>query len=137
MLASNLAAVRYYTESSTVRKGEVGSKSAMARISFDDLLRLADQNDPRAQKALTQMATQLGAGIAMLVSGLAPEVLVVIGEITRAWDRIGSLVEGTVKGRSFTHASTRILPANSDLQPRLKGTIALVLQKHFGAPFIA
>lgn len=137
MLASNLAAVRYYTESSTVRKGEVGSKSAMARISFDDLLRLADQNDPRAQKALTQMATQLGAGIAMLVSGLAPELLVVIGEITRAWDRIGSLVEGTVKARCFTHASTRILPANSDLQPRLKGTIALVLQKHFGAPFIA
>jgi len=120
MLASNLAAVRYYTESSTVRKGEVGSKSAMARVSFDDLLRLAEQNDPRAQKALTQMAAHLGAASPCSFPASRPKCWWSFGEVTRAWDRIGSLVESAVKARCFTHASTRILPANSDLQPRLK-----------------
>jgi len=44
-------------------------------------------------------------------------------------------VTETVKRQSFTHAATRILPTNPEAQPRLRGTIALVLQKHFGATF--
>ena len=134
LMASNSAAVRYYSESASVRRGEVGGKSAMARITFDDLLRLVDQGDPKACKALDQMAHFLGKGIAMMVSGLAPDVLVVVGEVTRVWNRVGPVVDAAIKSRSFTHATTRILPANPDLQPRLRGTIALVLQKHFGAP---
>lgn len=134
-LASNLAAVRYYTGSALHRKGEVGSKSDVNRITFGDLLRLAEQGDAKAQRALVQTAEQLGAGLAMLISGLAPDILVVIGEITRAWPRIGGVVEVALKKRAFTHAATRIMPTDPDLQPRLKGTIALVLQKHFGAPF--
>lgn len=133
-LASNTAAVRYYTESTTHRKGDVGSKSDMARITFDDLMRLHEQGDPKALRALEQMAQQLGAGLAMLISGLAPDALMVVGEITRAWERIGPMVEAAVKARAFTHASTRILATDPELQPRLKGTIALVLQQHFGAP---
>jgi len=136
-LASNNAAIRLYAESSTVRKGEVGSKSAMAGVTYNDLTRLVEQGDPRAQKTMEQVARHLGNGIAMLISGLAPDVLVVVGEITRIWDRVGPIVDSVVKSRSFTHASTRILPTNPEAQPRLRGTIALVLQHHFGAPFIA
>ncbi len=134
-LASNMAAVRYYTESTSHRKGDVGSKSDMARITFDDLMRLHAQGDPKALRALEQMAQQLGAGLAMLISGLAPDALIVVGEVTRAWERIGPIVEAAVKARTFTHAATRILATDPELQPRLKGTIALVLQQHFGAPF--
>ena len=120
-----------------IRKGEIGSKSAMAKVPFGDILRLVEQGDPKACKALDQMAHYLGAGIAMLVTGLAPDVLVVVGEVTRAWERVGPIVTEAVKRRSFTHASTRILPTNPEAQPRLRGTIALVLQKHFGVPFVA
>ena len=137
MLASNAAAVRYYTESAPVRKGEVGSKSDMARLSFGDILRLVEQNNARACKALDQMARHLGDGIAMLVTGLAPDVVVVVGEVTRAWDKVGPVVAEAVKRRSFTHAVTRILPTDPEAQPRLRGTIALVLQNHFGAPLTA
>ena len=137
VLASNSAAVRYYTESASVRKGEVGSKSDMAKLPFGDILRLVEQNDARACKALNQMARHLGDGIAMLVTGLAPDVLVVVGEVTRAWDKVGPVVAEAVKRRSFTHAVTRILPTDPEAQPRLRGTIALVLQNHFGAPLIA
>ena len=137
VLASNSAAVRYYAETATVRKGEVGSKSDMATVPFADILRLVERGDPRACKALNEMAHHLGAGIAMLVTGLAPDLLVVVGEVTRAWDKVGPIVADAVKHRSFTHAGTRILPTDPEAQPRLRGTIALVLQKHFGAPVIA
>jgi predicted NBD/HSP70 family sugar kinase len=137
VLASNAAAVRYYAQSATVRKGEVGSKSNMATVAFGDILRLAEQGDPKACKALDQMGQYLGAGLAMLVTGLAPEVLVVVGDITRAWNRVGPMVDEAVKSRSFTQAGTRIVSTDPDAQPRLRGTIALVLQKHFGAPFVA
>lgn len=137
VMASNSSATRYYAESFSVRKGEVGSKSSMARVPFDDLLRLAEQGDERAAKALDRMAGYLGAGIAMLVTGLAPEVLMVIGEITRAWNRAGPIINESVRRHCSTHAATRILATDPDAQPRLRGTIALVLQKHFGAPFLA
>ena len=137
MLASNAAAVRYYAESASVPKGAIGSKSDMATVPFGDILRLVEQGDPRACKALNQMAHHLGMGIAMLVTGLAPDVLMVVGEVTRVWDKVGPIVAEAVKRRSFTHAATRIVPAGSEAQSRLRGTVALVLQKHFSAPSIA
>jgi predicted NBD/HSP70 family sugar kinase len=105
--------------------------------SFDDLLRLADQGDPKAKEALGQMADYLGRGIALLVTGLAPDVIVVVGEITRAWHQVGSVIDEAIKRHSFTPAATRVVPADPSSHPRLRGTIALVLQKHFGAPTVA
>jgi len=134
MLASNSAAMRYYAESAATRKGEVGSKSATACLSFGDLLRLMEQGDEKATRALDQMAHYLGAGIAMLVTGLAPDVLVVVGDVTRAWHRVGPIVTQTVNACSFAHAATRILATDPEAQPRLQGTVALVLQQHFDAP---
>lgn len=137
VLASNSAAVRYYAQNASARKGEVGSKSAMSTVSFQDLLRLVEQGDLKACKALDQMAYYLGLGITMLVTGLAPDLLVVVGEVTRAWGRVGPIVAEAVRTRSNTHPGTRILATDPDMQPRLRGTIALVLQKHFVAPFVA
>jgi predicted NBD/HSP70 family sugar kinase len=134
VLASNAAAARYYAESASVRRSEIGSKSDMARLPFGDILRLADRNDVRAGKALDQMAHYLGTGLAMLVTGLAPDVLVVVGEVTRAWDRIRPVVIQAVRDRSFSHAATRILAIDPDTQPQLRGAMALVFQKYFSAP---
>ena len=134
VLASNAAAARYYAESASVLKSQIGSKSDMAQLPFGDILRLLDRNDVRAGNALDQMAHYLGVGLAMLVTGLAPDVLVVVGEVTRAWDRIRPVVNQAVRDRSFSHAATRILAADPDTQPQLRGAMALVLQKHFSTP---
>jgi len=83
------------------------------------------------------MAYYLGVGIAMLVTGLAPDVILVIGEITKLWNKVGPIITKTVTERSLTHATTRIVPTDPVLHPRLLGTVALVLQKHFGAPTVA
>ena len=138
LYASNSAGVRYYAQAvSPGRAGRAGARSPESMPTFDDVLRLAGQGDARAIEAIDQMAHYLGAGIAQLITGLAPEVIVVVGEVTRMWNRIGPIIEGVVKSRSFTHARTRIVPADPAAQPRLRGTIALVLQKHFGAPSVA
>ena len=135
VLASNAAAERYYAQSANAPRRGVGSKSDMARVEFGDILRLTEQGDQKALKALEKVAAHLGSGIAMLITGLAPEVLVVVGEITRAWHRVGPIVSEVVSGQSFTHAGTKVLASDPHTQPRLRGTFALVLQKHFGAPF--
>ncbi len=136
--ASNQAAVRYYTHSaSSARTGKVGARSTGQALAFDDVLRLAEQNDTKAVEAINQMARYLGAGIALLVTGLAPDVIVVVGEVTRLWYQIGPVISDVVKRHSFTPAATRIVPTDPVTQPRLRGTIALVLQKHFGAPSVA
>jgi predicted NBD/HSP70 family sugar kinase len=136
-LASNAAAVRYYAEATSVPKGEIGSKSDMARVPFADILRLVEQGDSKACRALHRMAHHLGIGIAMLATGLAPDVLVVVGEVTRAWEKVEPVVAAAVQRRLSARASIRIVAGDAELQPRLRGTIALVLQKHFVAPSIA
>jgi predicted NBD/HSP70 family sugar kinase len=136
MYASNSAAVRYYTQAGSTSRGR-RSPAVENTISFDHLMRLAEQGDGKAVEALEQMAKYLGLGIAPLISGLAPDMIVVVGEVTRAWQRVGPIIRETIRQHSFTRAETQIVPSDPITQPRLRGTIALVLLKHFGAPTVA
>jgi predicted NBD/HSP70 family sugar kinase len=137
--ASNTAAVRYYysQSASNGRNDKSSSKVTGPELAFDDIVRLAKQNDPKAVESINKMAHYLGVGIALLITGLAPDVIVVIGEVTRVWDQVGAVINQVIRERSRTHAVTRIVPTDPAIQPRLQGTIALVLQKHFGAPSVA
>lgn len=131
---SNSAAVRYYNEATaSSRVAKVPTSLPL----FDDILRLADEGDARAGKALDRMAHFLGVGLAMLVTGLAPDTIVLVGEVTRAWERVGPIVNRIVEQHQPTRVNTCIVPTDPDAEPRLRGTIALVLQKHVGAPLIA
>ena len=136
--ASNSAAVRYYSEAkSSDRNGKTNSSKQPAAKIFENVLQLAEQGDPKAAEALNRMAHYLGKGIAMLIAGLAPDVIVVVGDVARAWDKVGPIVTDVVKQRSSTHATTKIMASGLVPQPRLRGIIALVLQRHFGAPTTA
>lgn len=75
VFGSNRAALRYYHESSAQGQG----------LSFPDLLSLAEQGNARAAKALEKMAHYLGRGMRMIVAGLAPERIIIIGDLTRSW----------------------------------------------------
>ena len=90
-----------------------------------------------AAEALERTAHFLGRGIAALATGLAPDLIVVIGEVTAAWDRVGPIVEEAVRTRGLLPRPTRIVPTDSATQPRLRGALALVVQQHFGAPAVA
>ena len=128
---SNSGAIRFYSNTKS------NSSLPASAPRFEDILRLADQGDLKAGQALEQMANYLGLGIAMLVTGLAPDVLVLIGEFTQAWPRMEPIIRDVMKRRQSTHATTLVMPTDPSAQPRLRGTIALVMQKHFGVPALA
>lgn len=129
--ASNTAAIQDYATASDWSR----TKGPPPR--FEDVLRLAHAGDRPAVDALERMAHFLGRGLGALVTGLAPDLIVVIGEVTAAWDRVGPIVEEAVRKRGLLPALTRIIPTDPATQPRLRGALTLVVQQHFGAPAVA
>lgn len=123
-LASNRAAQRYYGETVNPEEGP----------SFTELLSLAEQGDRMAVKALERMAHFLGRGLCMLVAGLAPEAIVIVGELTRAWERFGPVLQTATRRQALTGIVPRIVPAQDGATARLRGTVALVFLKDFGPP---
>jgi predicted NBD/HSP70 family sugar kinase len=122
--ASNRAALRYYNEMVPTAGG----------LAFQDLLALAESGDALALKALDKMAKAIGRGLKIIVSGLSPEEIVVVAEFTRLWNRLGPVIESEVASAVLVGTPPRIRPALAEpSMARLRGTVALVLQKHFGA----
>lgn len=134
--ASNTSAVSYYAQKRNISRHK-SLRRESSPISFDDLLRLCEQEDKQAVEAIERMAHYLGIGIAMLVTGFAPTLIVVVGSVTRLWERVGPIIDRIVEAKSPQAAKTRITPVDEFAQPRLRGAIALVLQKHFVAPSVA
>jgi predicted NBD/HSP70 family sugar kinase len=120
--ASNKAALRYYHESST----------DSSDLTFQELLALADSGHAQALKALDKMAHALGKGMRVIVTGLAPEDIVVVGEFAGQWQRFGRVIEAEVAAATLVGAPPRVRPAENPGMARLRGTIALVLKRHFG-----
>jgi predicted NBD/HSP70 family sugar kinase len=122
VFGSNRAALRYYLESGSQPGG----------LSFPELLSRADHGDVRATRALETMAHYLGVGMRMIVAGLAPERIVIVGDLTRSWRLFGPVIESEVQAQVLPGGAVPIVePANEDGMARLRGTVALVLQKHF------
>lgn len=67
----------------------------------------------------------------MLVTGLAPEEIVIVGDLTRQWAKFGPVIEADVRTAALTGNVPRVRPAEGNMA-RLRGTVALVLQRHFG-----
>jgi predicted NBD/HSP70 family sugar kinase len=122
VFASNRAALRYYRESG-------GDESA----SFLDLLSRADEGDTCAVQALEKMAGYLGRGMRMIVAGLSPERIQIVGDLTRAWNRFGPVIEAGVRSQVLPGGRMpALVPLHEDGMARLRGTVALILQKDFG-----
>lgn len=134
--ASNSAAVEAYVQATGGSKNRRRAGRRVSKPSFEDILRRAEQGDVKAQEALDRMGHYLGVGFAMLITAFAPRLIVVVGEVTHAWDRVSPIISRAVAERCAIEAP-RIVPAGDGGQGRLRGTIALVLQKHFGAPAVA
>ena len=117
--ASNRAGLRYYEE--------LGSGRRLS--SFQELLDLALGGDIRALRSIDKMATQLARGLAILVAGLAPEIVIIVGECTALWSRICPLIESELIAKSFTSRIPSVVPAMDGDAARLRGAAALVLYK--------
>src|SRR5207247_3812734 len=118
--ASTWAALRYYHDASA-------SNGPNCR----DLLLLAEGGDTLATKAPDRMAHGIGRGMRMVIAGLSPEEVVLVGEFTRLWDRMGPVIEAEVAASVLVGKAPRVRPAGAEPSvSRLRGPLALVLQKN-------
>jgi predicted NBD/HSP70 family sugar kinase len=134
--ASNTAAVDYYVKIAAGARADRGPQDGSAPT-FDSLLRLCELGDAKATEAIERMAHYLGVGVAMLITSFAPSLIVVAAEVTRVWPRIEPIINRVVSEKCQQPSATRIKPVDELAHPRLRGAIALVLQKHFVAPSVA
>jgi len=119
VFASNRAGLRYYHE--LVPESTI--------TTFQELLDLALAGDLRALRSIDKMITYLARGLTMLVAGLSPEVIIIVGDCTALWPRICPVLESQLIARSFTPHTPRVVPAMDGDAARLRGAAALVLHK--------
>jgi predicted NBD/HSP70 family sugar kinase len=122
MYASSRAALRFYAESSP----------EIAVTGIQGLLNLAEDGDKRATAALKRQASYLGIGLRLISSALAPELILLSGDLTSAWSRLGPIVEKELGDQMLAGTPPRIMVTTDPELARLRGAAALVLQRHSG-----
>jgi len=117
--ASCHAALRYYKELHPQGRA----------ITFHELLNIAEEGDEFAAQALEKQAVYIGRGLRLIITGLAPSVILVAGDITSAWHRFGPAIEKEAAKLALGGALPQILPTHEGDIARLRGAAALVFQR--------
>jgi predicted NBD/HSP70 family sugar kinase len=128
--ASGRAAVERYARLSPDAEGA-------RALSFAQLIDRALEGEAAAREALRETARYLGKGISNLVVGFSPEIVVVGGAITRAWELVSDILDEAVM-RSVRRdlPAARITPSTIGDEASLMGALSLVLADKF-APVAA
>jgi predicted NBD/HSP70 family sugar kinase len=113
-IASNRAGLRYFQEITSKRL-----------TSFEALLKLVKNNDPAAIEAVEKMACALGRGMRMIASSLAPAEIVVVGDITTLWHKVGGIIEAEL-GRNISGKPPLLRPAYDGNTARLRSAVSLI-----------
>ncbi len=74
------------------------------------------------------MCAALGRGMHMISSALAPAEIVVVGDITSLWHRVGPLIEEEMHRLPLV-AKPRVRPAQEGNKARLRSAVALVMHE--------
>lgn len=113
-LASEPAALRLY------------SGRSQRDCTFAQLVAAANAGEHAAVDALCAVAEQLGRGMQMVVAALAPEEIVVVGDITGAWACIGPVVERELRTHPLTQ-TVLLRPGFDSATARLRSALPLVM----------
>jgi len=135
--ASDPATVQRYEALCRSRRDENGVRPAGAAI--NDVITRALEREPEAVESLEEKATYLGRGLVTVVYSLNPEVIVLGGPITRAWNLVHSIMIRELAQRvpRYYLDHLTLIPTTLESRPSLVGAIALVLARSFAVPNIA
>ena len=122
VFASSTAALRYYAE--------LNPKSRVTTI--HELLRLAEEGDPNAVAAITRQATHIGRGLRIVTAALAPEVVLITGDLTTSWTRFGPIIQKELANTMLVGTPPELGITKDGELSRLRGAAAVVLQRHSG-----
>jgi len=102
------------------------------------LIELVEMGDPAATAAVSESARYLGIGITGLINGLDPEVVVIGGEITKAWGLIEPIISAeTRRSLLAPHAQgVRIRRSAFEVRPSLKGALTLIQNDLLSVPHV-
>ncbi len=121
MFASSRAAIRAFNE---------GGKRTVANIY--ELLRLVQDGDKLATDALDAQARALGRGLRMITAALSPEMILIAGDITAAWDHCGPIVAKELASTMLSGEPPQLRAAGDAELARLSGGAAMLMQRHAG-----
>jgi predicted NBD/HSP70 family sugar kinase len=100
---------------------------------IEDLLRLAGEEDPKAVAALTKQAEYVGHGLRIISATLAPEVILIAGDIVASWGRLGPVIEKAFAESILAGLKPKLMPTHEAEVARLRGAAILVLQRRSSA----
>jgi len=95
-------------------------------------LRLAEEEDPDALAAVTKQAQQIGRGLRLVTAALAPEVILIAGDITTLWPKLGPIVQQEMERTMLAGSPPELAITKDGELARLRGAAAVVLQRHSG-----
>ena len=115
-------------------RGVLGKRQMTMR----KLMELVESGDQTATEAVRETARYLGIGITGLTNGLDPEVVVIGGEITKAWGLIEPIiVEGARRSLLAPRArGVAIRRSAFEVRPSLKGALTLIQKELLSVPHI-
>ena len=119
-VASNRAGLRYYHE--------LNGDTRKEPPNFAALVKMAQAEDAHAMRALEKMCMFLGRGLRMIASALAPNEIIVVGDITAAWHLFGPAVELELKKNSLSKPP-KLRPSFEGNTARLRSAVALVMNE--------
>jgi len=119
MYASSNAALRYYAE---------GSPKSPAHT-IDQLLQLGGEGDHAAIAALTRQARYVGAGLRLISAALAPERILISGDIVNAWPHIEQVIHQSFSEIALGQLQPIITPTHETEIAKLRGAAILVVQR--------
>lgn len=110
----------------------MNNKNDSIATSITDIIAQANRGDEKAIAALQATAEYLGDGIASLAHGLSPEIIVVGGDISTAWNLLAPVIKEKVKSRYLVPSVAKIDIRPASVQrPSLFGAIPIALQNFF------
>ena len=128
----------YASDKATITRYQALRSGTGKRVrSMRRLIELVESGDPTATKAVSETARYLGIGITGLINGLDPEVVVIGGEITKAWGLIEPIII-LETGRSLLPRVRNVAIRRSafEVRPSLKGALTLVLNDLLSVPHV-
>ncbi|WP_263408512.1 ROK family protein [Terriglobus tenax] len=119
MVASSRAAIRAFNNVSRRKVKDIY-----------ELLQLSEEGDEQAVQALTEQARALGRGLRLITATVAPELILVVGDITASWDRFGPVVAQELAASMLAGPPPLLRAAGDAELARLSGSAAMLMQRH-------
>ena len=129
----------YASDNATVARYKGLPGATLKRgVTMRRVVELVESGDAAATEAVRETARYLGLGITGLINGLDPEVVVVGGEITKAWGVVEPIIAQEMR-RNLLNPGGREVPlrrSTFEVRPSLKGALTLILSELLSVPHL-